>query len=170
MLWLNIGKWGVGPLINPQMPPAGVCGKQAAWSSATVPWWQWETADARQRRSARNNTCSPSDGDNSVRKPWQLLEIWDMALMDKSIQRANFALAAPRTLDNFHSTVWQEIKGKHLLEIPFCQQRVWRVSAFCEESKNKTEPKLSVPIAWQGPHGRFPQLWSECLLYTVLPS
>lgn len=114
-----------------------------------VLWWQWETADARPRRSARNNTCSPSDGDNSVRKLWQLLEIWDTALMDKSIQRAKFALAVLRALDNFHSTVWQEIKGKYLPEVLFCQQCTWMVSAFCKETENKTEPKLSVPIAWQ---------------------
>lgn len=85
--------------------------------------------------------------------------------MDKSIQRANFALAAQRALDNFHSIVQQEIKGKHLLEISFCQQCTWMVSTFCEYIKNKTEPKLSVSIAWQGPHERFPQN-----LCTILPS
>lgn len=69
--------------------------------------------------------------------------------MDKSIQRAKFALAVLRALDNFHSTVWQEIKGKYLPEVLFCQQCTWMFSAFCKETENKTEPKLSVPIAWQ---------------------
>lgn len=114
----------------PRSLPSGVCGKCAAWSLAMVLRWQWETADARPQRSARNNTCSPSDGDNSVRKLWQLLEIWDTVLMDKSIQRAKCALAVLRALDNFQGTVWQEIKGKYLPEVLFCQQCTWMVSAF----------------------------------------
>lgn len=133
-------------LLIPRSLPSGICGKHAAWSTAIVLQWQWETADARPWRSARNNTCSPSNGDNSVRKLWQPLLIWDIALMDKSIQRTA-VLATLRTLDNFHHTVWQEIKGKDLLEIPLCQQCTWMVSAFCEEIKNKAESKLSVPTA-----------------------
>lgn len=133
-------------LLIPRSLPSGICGKHAAWSTAIVLQWQWETADARPWRSVRNNTCSPSNGDNSVRKLWQPLLIWDIALMDKSIQRTA-VLATLRTLDNFHHTVWQEIKGKDLLEIPLCQQCTWMVSAFCEEIKNKAESKLSVPTA-----------------------